>query len=546
MKIKINPMFGKEFELLIQENDKIKTLKTKIKEQLNFNSECQIVLSFQNKLLEDDDKSLSDYTIKEGDIIKVYKNLEFNNLIIDVNFMLVKYLNKKKPIYYSENETLSSFKDTIQEKINVPKNEQILIYKGIELQDNKYFKDYNIENKSVLYLFTKKNNNELYVETPDSVINIEYSLDDTIENIKMSISKILSIPIEKQQLYHEGIELKNNQKIFDYNCFFNQNLLFYLVLKLKIEIQIEFNRKKYITVYTKPNETIESIKKIIENKENYPAIYMDLIFKNQILENQKLISDYQIENNFALFKIKLRERIKVTLFNGNNITIYLENDINTIEKIKNIITQKAGLDSLKYRLMYGTKQLINEKNLKDYNIKNDSCLSLIPKAIDSIEIFIIIEEKKYTIDVKKDELVENILLKFPEIIKGELYLKGEKLEKNKSLKEYNIQNGDNLTFKKIEYDDNIKLEQIVIEEKEDDLKYISIKNMKGNSYELKINKNYSLKDIKEIIKEKEGIPLDQQILCIGNKTLDNNRSLADYNIREKKFSLTLMIRLRGG
>ena len=538
-------MFGKEFELLIEEKDKIKTLKTKIKEKFNFNSECEIVLSFQNKILEDDDKSLSDYTIKEGDTIKIYKNLGFNNLIIDVNFMLVKYLNEKKPIYYSENETLSSFKDTIQEKMNVSKNEQILIYKGIELQDNKYFKDYNIENKSVLYLFTKKNNNELYVETPDSVINIEYSLEDTIENIKMSISNNLSIPIEKQQLYHEGIELKNNQKIFDYNCFFNQNLIFYLVLKLKVEIKIEFNQEKYITVYTKPNETIESIKKIIENKENYPSIYMDLIFKDQVLENHKLISDYKIENNFAIFKIKLRERIKVTLFNGKTITIYLENDINTIEKIKNIITQKAGLDSLKYRLMYGTKQLINEKNLKDYNIKNDSCLSLIPKAIDSIEIFIIIEEKKYTIDVKRDELIEDIFLKFPGIIKGELYLKGEKLEKNKSLKEYNIQNGDYLTFKKLGYD-NIKLKQKVIEEKEDDLKYISIKNMKGNSYELKINKNESLKEIKEKIKEKEGIPLDQQILCIGNKTIESHRSLADYDIREKKYSLTLMIRLRGG
>ena len=539
-------MFGKEFELLIEEKDKIKTLKTKIKEKFNFNSECEIVLSFQNKILEDDDKSLSDYTIKEGDTIKIYKNLGFNNLIIDVNFMLVKYLNKKKPIYYSENETLSSFKDTIQEKMNVSKNEQILIYKGIELQDNKYFKDYNIENKSVLYLFTKKNNNELYVETPDSVINIEYSLEDTIENIKMSISNNLSIPIEKQQLYHEGIELKNNQKIFDYNCNFNQKLIFYLVLKLKIEIKIEFNQEKYITVYTKPNETIESIKKIIENKENYPSIYMDLIFKDQVLENHKLISDYKIENNFAIFKIKLRERIKVTLFNGKTITIYLENDINTIEKIKNIITQKAGLDSLKYRLMYGTKQLINEKNLKDYNIKNDSCLSLIPKAIDSIEIFIIIEEKKYTIDVKRDELIEDIFLKFPGIIKGELYLKGEKLEKNKSLKEYNIQNGDYLTFKKLGYD-NIKLKQKVIEEKEDDLKYISIKNMKGNSYELKINKNDSLKEIKEKIKEKEGIPLDQQILCIGNKTIESNRSLADYyDLREKKYSLTLMIRLRGG
>ena len=52
----------------------------------------------------------------------------------------------------------------------------------------------------------------------------------------------------------------------------------------------------------------------------------------------------------------------------------------------------------------------------------------------------------------------------------------QNLEEDKTLEDYNIQNGDYSTFKKLGYD-NIKLKQKVIEEKEDDLKYISIKNM---------------------------------------------------------------------
>jgi len=74
---------------------------------------------------------------------------------------------------------------------------------------------------------------------------------------------------------------------------------------------------------------------------------------------------------------------------------------------------------------------------------------------------------------------------------------------------------------------------------------IFIKTLQGKSITFDVNESMSIVELKNIIAQKEGIPVDQQRLVFHGKQLEDNNTLKDYEIQNED-NIHLVLRLRGG
>ena len=181
-----------------------------------------------------------------------------------------------------------------------------------------------------------------------------------------------------------------------------------------------------------------------------------------------------------------------------------------IEKEKNISSDKGGL-------FFGNIQLEEYKTLSDYGIQSESTLEL--KQI--IMIYVKgLKDNNIILKVQPCETINNIKqkIKDKENISPNKYsitLNDKELNDNKTLKDYNIQKESILKL--------ILREPISL----------LVKTLNGENIPFEFQLCDLVKDVKKKIKEKEGIPSEQNILILYNGIkLENENILSDYNIQK--------------
>ena len=296
------------------------------------------------------------------------------------------------------------------------------------------------------------------------------------------------------------------------------------------------------------SDTVESVK--LKLKGIDPNQH-SLFFHGHALEDKETLHSYGISDGTTLNLVPHGDmQIFVQLPFTERMLHHIDVEPNnTIQHVKDVVEVLECIPAEKQKLSYAGRELEDCQSLSHYGVTElDSLhLQLHPPEPNGVHItvkamwgpsFMIVADSNDSLLSVKLRIEQ----KFGYCAKWqELLLYGRKLDSQRILSDYNICNGSVLYLR----NHDVPMESGFLQLPAEHFIELTVKTLPGKSFTLWPKRDCTIKDLKDMIGEKEGIPPDQQKLIFAGKQVEDYLTLGYYSIKNKS-TLHLALFLRAG
>ena len=279
-----------------------------------------------------------------------------------------------------------------------------------------------------------------------------------------------------------------------------------------------------ITLDVQPGNTVEEVKLQIQDRKGIPPDQQFLSFAGKQLKDDRTLSGYNIQSESVIVcctsGLRGGMNIFVRTLTGRMLELEVEPS-DTVEEVKKKVTGVIAVPEEQQRLIFATKQLEDGRTLSDYDIQKYSTIDLALRLLGGSAIYLITPTGK-TIYLRGDNLDRSIEEVKQEIQEREgilpehqcLTFANMELESDRTLRDYNIIPNQSTLYLILKM--NVFVEMVT-----------------GEWIALDVKSNDTIKDVKDQIQVKAGIPCDQQRLTFDGRQLKNSGTVSDYDIQNE-------------